>query len=454
MELIGSYGEVRDGQLYGPGPRGVLDHPAVKGHFAAQRNASAVRQRRINEAARLYADCLNGKLNPLFLSEAMTPTIEPMVEYLVRKYPGLYLNESNGRMLGLRETMSVSDYQSLYVDVLDRIYYGTYSDFPVVNRPMVRMHQLRDFRLVSRYLLDGMVTPMTAIDPSAPGQQTAMSGPVPQDGATFPTTNTAPLQYAPLLYQALASVNWSAFVNDDLGIFKDVAVRLAIQANRAIAKFITSFFVDANGPNALLYTTGYKNQIITANGAASSNPPLGAQGLMDAFKILAGMKDSSGQPIMITGKMYCFYAPANYAVAMNLKNSLNISVSVEGGSQNTQGFPTQWLQMNNWVIQNLEFIMDPYIPVVCTDATKKNTSWGIVVDPASQNRPAVEVGMLNGFETPQMFQRVPNTQRMGGGVDAMMGNFDNMNQDTKIVTVMGGSQIDGRSTVASNGSGV
>ncbi len=454
LTAVGQYGEVRDGRLFGPGTRGVLDHKALAGHFQAQRNASAIREARIKCAAKLYAACLNGLMEPIFLAEAMNPRKQVFVEHLIQEgYGNIFRDESSGRMLGLRETMSVSDYQSLYVDVLDRIYYGYYNDYPIVNKPMVRMHPLRDFRLVSRYMLDGMVTPMTAIDPAAPGQQTAMSGPVPQDGATFPTTNTAPIQYAPLLYQALASVNWSAFVNDDLGIFKDVAVRLAIQANRAIAKFITSLFVDANGPNALLYTTGYGNKIVTANGAASNNPPLGSQGLMDAFKILAGMKDSSGQPIMMTGRKFVFYGPSDYAVAMNLKNMLSLSVSVEGGSQNTAGFPTQWIQANNWVVDGIEWIMDPYMPIVITASGKKATTWGIVLDPGAQNRPAVEVGMLNGFETPQMFQRVPTTMRMGGGVDQMMGNFDNMNQDTKIVTVMGGTQIDGRSTVASDGSG-
>lgn len=455
MQGAGAYGEVRNGQLHGP-EGGVNGLQSAQGFSAAQRDASRARKLRVNEAAKLYRDVIQGKLHPHFLKEAVKPEIPSMVAHLMEHYPGIYLDDRSGRrLLGLRETMAVSDYQALYVDVLDRIYYGFYNDYPVVNMPLVRRHSLRDFRLVSRYLLDGMVTPMTAVDPSAPPQQTAMSGPVPQDGATFPTTNTAPIQYAPLLYHAMASVNWSAFVNDDLGIFKDVAVRLAIQANRAKAKLITSFFVDANGPNALLYTTAYKNIVNTTNGASSVNPPLGSQGLMDALKVLALQRDSSGQPILITGKMYCYYGPSNYAVAMNLKNQLTTSLSVEGGSQNAQGFPTQWIQTNNWVIQNMEFIMDPYIPIVAASASGniKNTLWGIVVDPASQNRPAVEFGELNGYETPQMFQKVPNTMRMGGGVDPMMGDFYNMNQDTKIVTVMGGTQIDGRSTVASTGAG-
>jgi hypothetical protein len=54
---------------------------------------------------------------------------------------------------------------------------------------------------------------------------------------------------------------------------------------------------------------------------------------------------------------------------------------------------------------------------------------------------------------PQIFTKVPNTQRMGGGVDPMLGDFYTMDNDMKIVTVMGGTQIDGRSTVASDGSG-
>ena len=247
MEHAGAYGHVQDGRLLGPGQHGVLSHESMRDFRGTGfRTPTAARRAQIREATRLYADAISGRVEPFFVKQAISPTDGIFVEWLQKNYPGLYARESGSRLLGLRETMATSDYQALYVDVLDRLYYGTYNDYPIVNKPMVKMHQLRDFRLVSRYLLDGMVTPMTAIDPAAPPQQTALSGPVPQDGSTFPTTNTAPLQYAPLLYQAMASVNWSAFVNDDLGIFRDIAVRLAIQANRAIAKFITSFFIDAN----------------------------------------------------------------------------------------------------------------------------------------------------------------------------------------------------------------
>lgn len=427
---------------------------SLEGFAAARSHANARHNRRVMEAARLYNDALEGRVDPFLIRQAMSPTWEPAVQWLSEKYPGIY-GDPGGRIMGLRETMSVTDYKSLFVDVLDRMYYGFYNAFPVVNKELVKIHTLRDFRTVSRYLLDGVVTPLTKTDAAAPPQQRALLGPVPQDGATYGTaTDTAALQYAPALYQAMTSVNWRAFVNDDLGIFRDLSNRLAIAANRGISKFITGFYVDASGPNASLYTTAYKNQIITANGAASNNPALSSQGLMDALKVLAGQRDSGGDPILITGRLKLWFGPANLATANNVMNSISVFLQNEGGTGNAQGFPAQFVQTNiNWILKNMDLVMDPYIPIVCTTSGIQNTMWGITVDPNSQNRPNTEVGFLQGFETPQLFQKVPNTMRMGGGVDAIMGDFYTMDQDMKIVTVMGGVQIDGRSTVASTGAG-
>jgi hypothetical protein len=434
----------RTGEAYRFGTP-VEDHASLAG-FGRRRNSD----RKVIEAARLYADVMQGRIDPVFLREAVFPRNEVFVQFLMEKYPGIY-GDPGGRALGLRETMSVTDYQALYVDVLDRMYYGFYNAFPIVNKPLVKVHNLRDFRLVSRYLLDGVVTPFVAMDAAAPPPQRALIGPNPQDGS--PATSTAPIQYQPELYQAMTSVNWRAFVNDDLGIFRDLSNRLAIAGNRGISKFITGLFFSSTGPNPSLYATGYKNIINKSNGAASNNPALSIQGIQDALKVLANMRDSTGDPILITGTMYLVYGPAYEATAKNLMNQISNWIQVEGGTGNAQGFPAQFLQTNNWAIKNMVPIMDPYIPIVVTGSASA-TCWAIVVDPNAQNRPCVEVGFLNGYETPQIYTKLPNTQRMGGGVDAMMGDFYSMDQDMKIVGVFGGTQIDGRSTVASTGLGV
>lgn len=453
FERVGNYGHVDGGNFYEPSG-GVGGHREMQGFAQVRKKQSANHRRRVLEAARLYADALAGRVDPIFIREAMNPTIEPIVNHLRENYPGLY-GDPGGRYFGLRETMSVTDYQALYVDVLDRMYYGFYNAYPIVNKGLVRIHQLRDFRLVSRYLLDGVVTPLTAMDAAAPPPQRALYGPAPQEGAVpaNPSTPTGPIQYQPKLYQAMTSVNWRAFVNDDLGIFRDLSNRLAIAGNRGISKFITSIYTDTAGPNADLYQAGYRNLITTAYGASSNNPPLSSQGIMDALKVLALQRDSTGDPILITGRLRLWYGPSYVAVAENIMNATRMMLSVEGGTQNSQGFPTQFLEANNWLIRNMELVMDPYIPIVCTASGVQDTMWGITVDPDSQNRPNSEVGFLTGYETPQIFTKVPNTQRMGGGVDPMLGDFMTMDQDMKIVTVFGGTQIDGRSTVASTGQG-
>lgn len=428
-----------------PGMTSVQELPGM-GDFGALGRSP---KRRVREAAKLYTDALTGRIDPFLLKQAMRPTSEIYVRHLAERYPGLY-GDPGGRQLGLRETMSVSDYQALFADVLDRKYYGYYNSYPVVYYPIVRRQTLMDFRVVKRYMLDGMVTPWTQVDPGTGAPMQSLTGPVPQGGATAATASTAGLTYQPAAYQSGSSINWRAFINDDLRIFNDVSQRLAIEGNRGISKFLTGQFFDANGPSATLYKTAYDNQIITANGASSNNPRLGAQGIMDAMKVLASMKDSSGNPILVGGKLYLVYGPGDVAIVKNLMASLTLNVANEGGSLTSANFPQQWLQVTNWLTGDMTPIMDPYLPLIATGATH---SWILVVDPQGSERPAVEFGTLKGFETPRIFQRVPSIQRLGGGLETMMGSFDSLNSDLKIIGVHGALQLDGRTTVGSNGSG-
>ena len=252
----------------------------------------------------------------------------------------------------------------------------------------------------------------------------------------------------------MTSVNWRAFVNDDLGIFKDLSNRLAIAGNRGISKFISQFFVTSTGLNPTLYQSGYTNLVTEAYGAATNNPPLSAQGIMDAMKVLAAMVDSTGDPILINGRISLVYGPALTATAQNIKKAVNLLLATEGGSLTSANFPAQVLNVGNW-LGDMDLVMDPYWPIIMNNASGniQHTAWALVVDPNSQNRPAVEVGFLQGFEVPQIYTKLPNTQRMGGGVDPMLGDFFTMDSDMKIVSVFGGTVIDGRSTVFSTGAG-
>ena len=426
--------------------------PHTQGYAQVRRQMDAQQHRRVNEAGRLYADAIRGRIDPVFIREAMRPRNPVLVEHLRQTYPGLFIGPG-GRMLGLRETMAQTDYQALYADVIDRLYYASFTAYPIVNKQLVKVADLRDFRAVKRYLYDGLVTPYTGSDPGAPPSQSSLLGPAPQDGAIPPTsaTSTAALSYSPLLYQASASINWAAFVGDDLGIFKDVPQRLAVKGNRGIAKFITGQFVDANGPNTTngLFQAAYHNQLLVANGGTSNNPRLSIPALADGYNIMAGQLDSTGDPIMMGGPVDLVYGSADYATAKNLANMLENFTTQQGGVEGTQQ-PGQMLRVRNWAMENLTLVYDPYLRLVATNAPY---SWLMVLPPNGQNRPAVEVGFLTGFEEPQLFTEIPTTQRMGGGPDPTMGNFWTNNQNIKIMGVMGGTPIDGRSVVGSTGTG-
>lgn len=430
-----------DFQNHGPieSMEALRSHDALRGFTEARRAAGAHHQRRVSEAARLMANVISGAEDPFLLRQAMNPTVGYAVAHLQENYPGLF--DTKGGRLGLRETMSVSDYTALSVDVLDRMFYGYYNTAPIPNKPLVKIRSLRDFRTVKRFLEDGATTPLTIVKNGSPNPERAIG----------PETV---ITYFPDLYASNSRINWRAIVNDDLGIFQDLPKKMAIQANRAIQQFITGLYVQSSGLNTGLYKAGFTNQIITTNGAASNNPALSIQGIQDAFKVLAKMKDADGYPIVLTGSLYLWYGPALIATAQNLMNLLQSYVQVEGGTTNAQGFPAQFLSVNNWAVRNMTPIMDQFIPIVCTTATTQDTLWGLTYDPNAQNRPSLEMGFLTGFDTPQLYQKVPNTMRIGGGVDPTLGDWRSMDQELKIITVFGGTQIDGRSTVASTGRGV
>jgi hypothetical protein len=68
-------------------------------------------------------------------------------------------------------------------------------------------------------------------------------------------------------------------------------------------------------------------------------------------------------------------------------------------------------------------------------------------------RPALEVGFLQGFAEPQLYQKLANTVRVGGAVDQTAGDFGTMSQEYKGVVVFGGTRLDPKCTVASEGDG-
>ena len=426
--------------------------------MASQGFAQPIRGRghnaRVMEAARLIADVNAGRCESHLISQAWRPTSRWALMELQERYPGLGV----GSHVGLRETMSYSDFSALTVDVLDRVLYGYYTAAEITTMPLVKKVSLRDFRARAIYQMDGATKPWsrvyedTTLPPAPSGAGAPPTERSMQQAAREVLGATQRTTYQPYLYQGKMAVNWRALVNDDLGIFQDMTNRLAIGGRRTVASYITSLYMSSTGPNTTLYSATFRNLVTPTYGASSTNPALSIQGLSDAITVLAKMLDLDGQPIIQEGKLFLWFGPQLLTTAMNVLKAVQVDASALGGTQaGSTGFPELRLRVENWMASGITPIEDKYIPLINT--TSGGTCWGLTYEPAVQPRPSIELGFLTEFDTPQLFQKVPNTMRVGGGVDPMLGDFYSMDQEYKGLIVMGGTQNDGRSTVASTGTG-
>lgn len=350
-------------------------------------------------------------------------------EVLTGERPAWHLREAF-KGVAVSEALTTGDFPLLFGDVIDREilaeYQATEKSWPL----WAKRGTVPDFRLVNRFAVDGAEAVLAS---------------VPQ-GDQYPESNLSDTRYQYQVgkYGRRIAFAWEAMVNDDLDGLKSIPGRLARGAGRAEEKFATQLIADANGPNANFYTAGNKNQIIVANGSTLANPPLSVAGLQNAYSVLKRQVDKDGEPIFV-GPVVLVIPPSLEITAQNIMNSIQI-IGSDALSGSTAG-QNMWIR--NWMAGRLQIAVDYYLPIVST--TNGNTSWYLFADP-NAGRPAVELGFLRGYEDPQTFVKLADAQLLGGGtLDPTEGDFDTDTVTYKIRHVFGGTRMDPKVTVASNG---
>lgn len=326
------------------------------------------------------------------------------------------------------EAMTTADFPLIMGDILDRQLLGVYTETPQTWSTYCRRGTVPDFRSVKRFAVDGAEGVLPSVGEYGPYLPQVLA--------------ETKYSYAVAKYGRTINWSWEAFINDDLdALGSSSPARLGRAARRSEDKFATQLHVDSNGPHASLYTSGNKNIINTTNGAASTNPVLGVAGLQDAFTVLGLQLDGDSEPIGVDG-VILEVGPALEVTARNLLNATEIIVGADSGAQR--------IVTSNWMKNKVALVVNPYIPVVAT--TNGKTTWFVHASPTS-GRPAMEVGLLRGHEAPELFQKVSNQQRVGGSTNPMDGSFEDDSTAFKVRHVFGGTRLDGKSTVGSNGSG-
>ena len=335
----------------------------------------------------------------------------------------------------LREALTTSDFPYLFGDIIDRQVLANYSETAGVWPMYARRSTVSDFRTVKRFAVNGSEAILAEVLQQAEYPESKVSDAV--------------YSYAVKKYGRRIPFSWEAMINDDLDALKDIPVRFGKAARRSEEKFATQLHVDANGPHASVYTVGNKNIVNATNagtGWTAVNPPLGIQALQQAMVVLANMVDSDGEPIYIEA-VTLEVPPGLEITARNILNAVQIWLQPNIAAGTAQ----QQIVTENWMRGRVNVAVNPYIPLVASSANGQS-SWFLHANP-SVGRPAYEMGFLRGHESPELFIKMPNATRIGGGVDPMNGDFDTDSIEYKIRHVFGGVALDPKMTVSSNGSG-
>ena len=323
----------------------------------------------------------------------------------------------------LHEAMTTSDFPLLFGDVLDRQVLAAYREYPSTFRNWVKISRVQDFRTVKRFKTSGA----DQVLPEVKEKENYPNGKIDEASSH---------SYAVKKYGRKLQFSFETLTNDDLEALTDAPERLGRAARRSEQKFVTQMYVDANGPHASFYTVGNLNKI-------SGNPALSLNALQTGMETLSKQVDGNGEPIFIE-TVELVVPPALEVTALNYLNALQIELTEKGGTSNTK------LVSQNWMKTKFRLNVDAYIPIVASSANG-HTSWFLFGNP-DNDRPALELGYLRGHEEPEIFMKMPNSVRVGGG-GADEFDFDTDSREYKVRHIFGGSTADAKMTIASNGSG-
>lgn len=392
----------------------------------AQRQAQAVHESRVASAAEFVADLLNGRVRSYFLREALRPSSPEMVRVIEANYPGLFRRISPvlAEAYGLQEAHTTSDFPLLMGDVLDRMMLARFNEVPPVWRQYISVGRpLRDFRAARLLQTDG-----------GDGQWSEITE---EDTLTYTTLSESGHTISAALYGKAVHLSWRMLINDDLDAFAEIPAILGRGGRRTIAKYACDLLFDANGPDATFISAGNGNLL-------TGNPDLAIDSLATAIQTVAGFVDSEGEPILVEN-MVLVHGPGLRVTVQNLLNQLSVDMTVAGGVTN------QTIRVNNWIVRGLTAVEDPYIPIIVTTGSRGSTSWLLCASP-NAGRPAARIRFLQGFEQPNLYQKAPDTMRVSGGLDDMVGDFNSMSHEYKGLVAFGGSTIEPKAVVGSNGS--
>jgi len=323
----------------------------------------------------------------------------------------------------LQEAMGTDDFPLLFGDLLYRQLLGNYMPWPVTYPSWMRVVEVKDFRSLNLYTLDGGQGILPEVKEHEPYSEITFS--------------EGHYSVSVLKYGQRYGISFEMVIQDDLNAFNQRPVMMAVGARRSEEYLATTKLCDVNGPDATFFSSGNANL---------STGPLTIKNLQAAFKKLAAQTDVDGQPIIIEAATL-LVTPNDEITARNILGASQLRINAASGG----GDSDQFLYTDNWMKAKLKLEVNPYIPYVASSCA--TNPWFLIANPNDvTQRPAFVFAFMRGRRQPQLFVKDPDAMLIGGGASSPLeGNFDNDDINYKIRHIFGATQVDPKMAVASFG---
>lgn len=292
----------------------------------------------------------------------------------------------------LRESGSVSDFPNILGNVMYKELQKSFESVSSVWRNICQISRLSDFKPHDRVMLHGF----GGLDKIVSGgvrvgnykdraiQDNKYSIQLDTDGAAF-------------------SIGRELIINDDQNALSQIPMMLGISAarhlNEGVVGLLEGDTLSADGNR--LFSTNHANYGTTA----LANTAAGKAAVIAAITAIEKSTDiKTGKKLGLKAKYLVTGVDLQFEAIELLKSMNFIPVSTSGGG----------------TVNGLEGRL---IPLVLPDITSA-TAWYVMAEPTLF--PALEVGFLNGKQTPDIMVRKPEMVNLAGGDDMFGYEFDDL----------------------------
>lgn len=232
--------------------------------------------------------------------------------------------------------------------------------------------------------------------------------------------------------------SWESIVNDgQIGLLERLPVEMALKAAGKEDEEVTKQLVNASGLNTTNFKAGNQNLL-------SGNPALSLESLEDAIEA-ANLQTYNGRQITPVTQ-FALVVPR--ALEMTARKILAVQ---EVRTETTAGSVATTTISGNPIGSQVTIVVNDWLTKIYSGA---GAYWFLIPVPGQQLNPAVALGFLRGYETPELRIKSNGGLYLGGGeVPAREGSFDNDDWEMRIRHIATGGFIVPAGTMASTGAG-